>query len=105
MSKKLIAIFLRQQGVDTTTRAGKELCQMLQAFVDFEHALASASVRAGLKRARAAGKKLGRPRIDSEAAIRKALSKKNRPGVRGIAKQFGISVSTVMRVKQSMEGK
>src|SRR5262249_49502258 len=76
MSKKLIAIFLRRQGVDTTTRAGKELCQMLQALVDFEHAQASASVRAGLKRARAAGKKLGRPRIDSEAAIRKALSKK-----------------------------
>jgi DNA invertase Pin-like site-specific DNA recombinase len=57
-----------------------------------------AATVAGLARARAAGKKLGRPRVVPEEAIRRALAEPGRPGMRVIAKRFGVSVATVRRI-------
>src|SRR5438046_6076648 len=50
-----IDLFLRQQGLDTTTPAGKAM------FAEFERAMIQERVRAGLARARGEGKHLGRP--------------------------------------------
>ena len=58
-----IDLFLHQQGLDTTTPAGKAMFQMLGVFAEFERAMIKERVRAGLARAKAAGKKLGRPTI------------------------------------------
>jgi DNA invertase Pin-like site-specific DNA recombinase len=58
-----IDLFLHQQGLDTTTPAGKALFQMMGVFVEFERAMIQERVRAGLKRARDEGKRLGRPPI------------------------------------------
>jgi hypothetical protein len=48
------------------------------------------------------GKQLGRPRItpETEERIRKALAIPGRPGVREIAKQFGVASNTVMRISR-----
>src|SRR5246127_4004752 len=82
-----IDLFLHQQGLDTTTPAGKAMFQMLGVFAEFEHSIIQERVRAGLARARAEGKTLGRPKVTekTERAIRAALSKKDRVGVRKIA--------------------
>jgi DNA invertase Pin-like site-specific DNA recombinase len=71
-----IDLYLHQQGVDTTTPAGRALFQMLGVFAEFERAIIVERVRAGLARARAEGKHLGRPRINGEIeqAIRMALA-------------------------------
>jgi hypothetical protein len=63
-------------------------------------AASPARVRAGLARARAEGKRLGRPPIAPalEKLIRNALAAPGRPGVRVIARQFGVNVSTVQRI-------
>src|SRR6185436_13597105 len=58
-----IDLFLHQQGLDTTTPAGKALFQMLGVFAEFERAMIHERVRAGLARARGEGKRLGRPPI------------------------------------------
>jgi DNA invertase Pin-like site-specific DNA recombinase len=58
-----IDLFLRQQGLDTTTPAGKAMFQMLGVFAEFERAMIAERVRAGLARARNEGKRLGRPPI------------------------------------------
>ena len=47
-----INLFLHQQGVDTTTPAGKALFQMMGVFAEFERAMIRERVRAGLERAR-----------------------------------------------------
>jgi len=54
--------------------------QMLGVFAEFERAMIVSRVNAGLKRARANGKTLGRPKIDpsTEASIRKALARGTR---------------------------
>jgi hypothetical protein len=48
-------------------------------------------VRAGLARAKEEGKRLGRPKVAEtiEAAIRKALRRKDRPGILKVAKELG----------------
>jgi len=51
-----VDLFLHQQGLDTTTPAGKALFQMMGAL--FERSMIQERVRAGLKRAKAEGKRL-----------------------------------------------
>jgi hypothetical protein len=57
-------------------------------------------VRAGLRRAKDAGKQLGRPKIAAtiERAILADLRKKDRPGLRVMAAKHGVSVNTVQRI-------
>jgi DNA invertase Pin-like site-specific DNA recombinase len=95
-----VDLFLHQQGLDTTTPAGKAMFQMMGVFAEFERAMIQERVRAGLRRAKDEGKQLGRPKIaaDVEAAIQAALRRKDRAGVRVIAATHGVSVNTVQRI-------
>jgi len=94
-----VDLFLHQQGLDTTTPAGKALFQMMGVFAEFERSMIQERVRAGLRRAVDEGKQLGRPRIDSdlEQRIRDAL--KAGETIRGIAAKFNVNPSTVQRIK------
>lgn len=60
-------------------------------------------INAGLARARAQGKKIGRPKIDAntEAAIREALAG-GKQGMLKIAAAFGVGSGTVQRIKAGM---
>jgi DNA invertase Pin-like site-specific DNA recombinase len=95
-----IDLFLHQQGLDTTTPAGKAMFQMMGVFAEFERSMIQERVRAGLARARDEGKRLGRPPIapELEQRIREALAKPGRPGVRKIAERFGVDPGTVQRI-------
>ena len=97
-----IDLFLHQQGLDTTTPAGKAMFQMMGVFAEFERSIIQERVRAGLARARDEGKQLGRPRLapELEKQILSALNKPDRPGVRVIAEQFGVSPGTVQRISR-----
>jgi hypothetical protein len=64
---------------------------------EFERAMIAERVRAGLARARSEGKRLGRP------PIREALATPGRPGVRVIAKQFGVDPGTVQRISRPFD--
>ena len=102
-----IDLFLHQQGLDTTTPAGKALFQMMGVFAEFERAILQERVRAGLTRARAEGKRLGRPPIppELENRIRAALNKPGRTeGVRKIAARFGVNPKTVQRISRPFAG-
>jgi DNA invertase Pin-like site-specific DNA recombinase len=97
-----IDLFLHQQGIDTTTPGGKAMFQMMGVFAEFERSIIQERVRAGLARAKSEGKQLGRPTIAPalEAKVKAALAKPNRPGVRVIAEQFGLSPGTVQRISR-----
>jgi DNA invertase Pin-like site-specific DNA recombinase len=76
---------------------------MFQMMGEFERSMIQERVRAGLKRAKAEGKILGRPRLDPEleAKIISALRAPGRTeGVRKIAARFGISAKTVQRISR-----
>jgi DNA invertase Pin-like site-specific DNA recombinase len=76
--------------------------QTLGAFAEFERSMIRERVRAGLARAKGGGNASdGRP-IPSklENAIREALNKPGRPGVRKIAERFGVDPGTVQRISR-----
>ncbi|MHB1205343.1 MAG: recombinase family protein [Rhodospirillaceae bacterium] len=97
---KSIDLYLHQQGLDTTTPAGKAMFQMLGVFSEFERAILRDRIRAGLARAKAEGKIFGRPRTPAgkEAAIARALAAGK--GMRRIARDLGVGVSVVQRIKR-----
>src|SRR6267142_1506013 len=95
---KGVDLFLHQQGLDTSTTAGKAMFQMLGVFAEFERGIIRERVNAGLARARANGVKLGRRRVKPsiEAEIVKLRDKGY--GILKIGKKLGIGTSVVQRV-------
>jgi DNA invertase Pin-like site-specific DNA recombinase len=98
-----IELFLHQQGIDTTTPAGKAMFQMMGVFSEFERAMIRDRVNSGLARAKANGKVLGRPKIHNltEEAIREAL-KSGKIGIRKIAMLHNVGTGTVQRIKSEL---
>jgi DNA invertase Pin-like site-specific DNA recombinase len=101
-----VDLFLHQQALDTTTPAGKALFQMMGVFAEFERSMIQERVRAGLRRAKEEGKRLGRPRIapEIEERILEALRARKETGdsVRKIAARFGFDPSTVQRISSPL---
>jgi DNA invertase Pin-like site-specific DNA recombinase len=99
-----VDLYLDQQAIDTTTPTGKLMFQVCGAFGEFERSMIRQRINAGLKRAVAQGKQLGRPRIDP--AIEKCIQAQLRgsKGIRKIARECGVGTGTVQRVRQQMSG-
>lgn len=92
-------LYLDQQGIDTSTPAGRAMFQMMGVFAEFERAIIIERVRAGQDRARAQGVKFGRPTLPdaTEHAIRRHLA--NGVGINKTARLVGCGVSAVQRIK------
>ena len=74
---------------------------MMGVFAEFEREMICERVNAGLARAKAEGKKLGRPRISAEVeeAIKEACAQGK--GMLRIAHELGVGSCTVQRVLRS----
>ena len=98
LQEKGIDLFLHQQGLDTSTTAGKAMFQMLGVFAEFERGIIRERVNAGLARAKANGVKLGRRRVKPsvEAQILELRAKGD--GILKIGKKLGVGTSVVQRV-------
>jgi DNA invertase Pin-like site-specific DNA recombinase len=80
--------------MDTSTPAGKMVFTVLGAVAELERSLIVERVRAGLRNARAKGKRLGRPRVSVDAARIASLRASGLSWPK-IAAQVGASVGTV----------
>jgi DNA invertase Pin-like site-specific DNA recombinase len=101
LQSKHTNLYLHRQGIDTTTPAGKLLFQMLGVFAEFERAMIVERVKAGLKRAKAQGKILGRPRVGPEVEARVFALHREGNGMRKIARTLSIGNCTVQRIVRS----
>ncbi len=103
-------LYLHQQGVDTTTPAGKALFQMMGVFAEFERSMIRERVQSGIERARQQeqssdgikrrrrqGKQAhGRPSILNPQLIdRIREARVSGASYRLLAEQFGVSLGTV----------
>jgi DNA invertase Pin-like site-specific DNA recombinase len=97
-----VDLYLHQQGLDTSTPTGKAMFGMLGVFAEFERALIRERVMAGLKRAKAQGKQLGRPKVEAttEATIRRLLV--DGTGTKRAAAIAGVGVGTIIRIKREL---
>jgi putative DNA-invertase from lambdoid prophage Rac len=103
--KKLAAMGVRVHclalgGVDLTSSAGTMTMNVLNAVAQFERDLLIERTQSGLQRAKAEGKRLGRPPALSEqqkALVREELAAG--VSVAAIARKLGTSRQTIMRVR------
>ncbi len=93
-----IDLYLHQQGIDTTTPAGKAMFQMLGVFSEFERAMIRERVNAGLARAKANGKRLGRAPHGAEIAAKIRELRADGMGKVKIGRTLGVGTSVVQRV-------
>ena len=93
-----VDLYLHQQALDTSTPSGKALFQMCGVFAEFERAMIQERVKAGLERAKAQGKRLGRPTVGAAKEAQIRALRAERLGLRKIASEVGVGVSVVQRV-------
>jgi len=96
LQEKGVDLFLHQQGLDTSTTAGKAMFQMLGVFAEFERGIER--VNAGLARARAKGTKLGRRPVASSVEVQIRELRANGDGILKIGRKLGVGTSVVQRI-------
>ena len=87
-------------GADLTSPAGKMTMAVISAVAEFERDLLVERTRAGLDRAKAQGKKLGRPSLltdDQQHEVR--LKRAEGLSLAALAKEFGVSRSAIHRIE------
>jgi putative DNA-invertase from lambdoid prophage Rac len=91
-------------GVDLTSPAGKMTMGVIAAVAEFERDLLIERTQAGLTRAKAEGKVLGRPSALSAAQVLE-VGKRLAAGeaIAAIARAMGTSRQTVMRARDAMQ--
>lgn len=102
LRKQHVGLYLHQQAIDSTTAAGEAMFGMCAVFAQFERSIIVERVHAGLARARAQGKKLGRPTsvtARTERTIRDRLARGH--GKLRIAREVGCGTSTVQRIARA----
>lgn len=97
-----VDLYLHQQGINTTTPAGKALFGMMGVFAEFERGMIQERVKAGMARAKTKGTKsglaIGRPVVALKVENNIRELRAQGLGMLKIAKQAGCGVSVVQRV-------
>ena len=91
-----IDLVVLDQAIDTTTPAGRAMFGMLAVFAEFERDLIRERVTAGVHRAKAAGKRIGRPRAQVSGEEVLAL-RKSGLSYRAIGRRLRISAGLAHR--------
>jgi len=92
-----VAFVSLTEQMDTTTPAGKMVFTVLGAVAELERSLIVERVKAGLRNARAKGKRLGRPSKGIDRSTVAALRSQG-ASWRAIAEMLGVGVGTLYRV-------
>lgn len=91
-------------GVDLTSPAGKMTMQVISAVAEFERNLLLERTHAGIARAKASGKRFGRPPVLSEEQKR-VVAERLKTGIStsAIAREFNTTRQTILRVKAGQQ--
>lgn len=87
-------------GVDLTSAAGKMTMQVISAVAEFEKDLLIERTHAGIARARASGKRFGRPSALNDEQKKSVLERLSMGmTVSAVAREFSTTRQTILRVK------
>jgi len=89
-----------QENIDTSSPLGSAIFTIISAVAQLERDIIAERVKAGLRRAKENGKKLGRPRVSVDTEKIHWLRSKGL-SLRAIAKETGVSRTTVSEVLSS----
>lgn len=94
-----VRVIVIDQGIDTSTPAGRLQRNMLAALAEFERELILERTRAGIMRARALGKKFGAPRRIPESVAREVRGRRaGGESLRTISQRMNIKLGAVRSV-------
>ena len=96
LKMKGVFVVSMREGFDLATPAGKLMLTMLAAVAELERKNLKARQLAGLERAKAEGKNLGRTKTIDDAAVL-AWRTENSASIKTTAEHFGISAASVKR--------
>lgn len=99
LNAKGVDLYLHVQAIDTSTPSGRAMFQMLGVFAEFERAMISERVRAGLARST---KKAGRPSLPYEKKRRIERMLSGGTSINQTAKKLKVGIGTVHRIKTAM---
>ena len=88
-----------RDNLDLSTPSGRLMFQIIGAMAEFERSLIQERVKAGLRNAKAKGKRLGRPRAGVDESKVEAL-RASGASWRAVAEKLGVGVGTVHRIAQ-----
>ena len=91
-----------QENIDTTTPTGELIFHVMASLAQFESSLISQRVRAGMARAKAQGKRISRPRVDSSKQQLIANLYQQGISMNQISKQTGVAYGTVYNYTKKM---
>ena len=91
-----VAFVSLRDNLDLSTPSGRLMMHLLAAMAEFERSLIQERVRAGLRNARAKGKRLGRPRVHVDAPRITALRAQGHSWAE-IVREMGIGKGTAQR--------
>ncbi|EAN6152236.1 recombinase family protein [Salmonella enterica] len=91
-------------GVDLTSPAGKMTMQVISAVAEFERDLLIERTHSGIARAKAAGKRFGRPSVLNEEQKTTVIARINAGiSISAIAREFNTTRQTILRVKTGQQ--
>lgn len=96
LTLKGVSVISLREGFDLGTPIGKAMLAMLAAMAELERENIKARQLAGLERAKAEGKNLGRVKQIDDGAVAKWRAD-NQASIKATAAQFGISTASVKR--------
>src|SRR3984885_10544905 len=91
-----VAFISLRDNIDLSTPSGRLMFQIIGAMAEFERALIQERVRAGLRNARAKGRRLGRPRVIVDVSRIASLRSQGRSWAQ-ITNEIGVSKGTAQR--------
>lgn len=94
-----VAFISFRDNLDLSTPSGRLMFHVVSAMAEFERALIQERVKAGLRNAKAKGRKLGRPRANVDVSRVEAL-RASGASWREIAEKLGVGLGTVHRSAQ-----
>ena len=98
-----VDLYIHQQSINTATPAGRMVFGIFSALGEYERELIRERINAGLARAKAEGKKLGRPSLVNDATKTSVRMLHERGlTVRQIAKNLCIGVGTTHKILQTV---
>lgn len=97
LEERGVGFWSLQESIDTTTSGGRLIFQIFGALAEFEHNLIRERTHAGLRAARARGRKGGRPRVldDKKITLAYRLYDEKQHTINEICQIIGISKPTL----------
>jgi DNA invertase Pin-like site-specific DNA recombinase len=99
-----VSLSFTDQDLDISSSQGRLMFQILGAFAEYEREIIIERTKAGQKRARKQGKKIGRPKLNGMTKIKIIRLSQEGESIRRIAEWCKVSVGTVHKVLKEYRG-